>query len=124
MALYKFGGKIGSGGFGVVSHATRTDDETTKLAVKHLAEAMLSDEEAVKRFRREVRLQRDLEHPNILPVIGANLSATPPWFVMPYAPETLLEEAAGGLDDGEVRRLFPAILEGLGFAHAHSVIHR
>src|SRR5690242_14424337 len=109
MPRFKFGSKIGSGGFGVVSHAVRIEDGAP-FAVKQLSDHLLYDEEAVKRFRREVRLQRELEHPNILPIVGANLSATPPWFVMPIAERTLLTEGEGGLDESEVQRLFRGVI--------------
>lgn len=85
---FKFGERIGSGGFGIVSHATRIDDNIP-FAVKKLIERLVENEDAVRRFRREVRLQRSLEHPNVLPIVAANLAASPPWFVMPIMDRTL-----------------------------------
>lgn len=123
MTRFRFGKKIGSGGFGVVSHATRVEDKAP-FAAKHLAQDLLTDEEAIKRFRREVRLQRELDHRNILPIVGANLSAVPPWFVMPIAERTLLDEGQAGLGDDDVVRLFRGILAGVFHAHANDVIHR
>jgi serine/threonine protein kinase len=120
---FRFGKKIGSGGFGIVSHATRSEDGLP-FAVKHLNTEFLADEEAVKRFRREVRLQRGLEHPNILPIVGANLSVSPPWFVMPVAERTLLEEGQSGLSEERIDELFRGLIAGLLHAHAHDVIHR
>lgn len=123
MTKFRFGDKIGSGGFGVVSHAVRVGDEAS-FAVKHLARDLLDDEAAVKRFRREVRLQRGLQHPHIVPIIGANLSSTPPWFVMPIARRTLYEEVQAVLDEGELQRLFQGVLAGVFHAHANGVVHR
>lgn len=123
MTRFRFGEKIGSGGFGVVSHATRVEDGSP-FAVKHLSVDVLSDEDAVRRFRREVRLQRELQHPNIVPIVGANLSATPPWFVMPIAERTLFTESQAKLEESEVQRIFEGVLKGLEYAHSQSVIHR
>jgi serine/threonine protein kinase len=125
MAKYKFGRKIGSGGFGVVRHATRTDDGLP-FAVKQLLDQHKDDEEVVARFRREVRLQKSLKHPNVLPIVGWNLSASPPWFVMPIAERTLLDEIVDGLkeDDDRVVALFREVLEGISHAHSKGVVHR
>lgn len=123
MTKFRFGEKIGSGGFGVVSHAVRLDDGAP-FAVKHLATDLVDDEQAVKRFRREVRLQRGLQHPNIVPIVGANLSSTPPWFVMPIAERTLFEEAQSDPEEAELQRLFRGVLAGVFHAHAKDVVHR
>ena len=86
---YRFGDPIGGGGMGTVCRAERLDENgevvDDKLAVKHLAQKFLRSEEAIRRFKREVRLQRRLDHVNIVPVYGRNLSAMPPWFTMPLA---------------------------------------
>jgi len=123
MVAFIFGKKIGSGGFGIVRHATRQEDGLP-FAVKHLLEEYAEDEELVARFRREVRIQRGLEHPNVLPIIGANLSASPPWFVMPIAERTLADEIASDLDEAEIDRMFAGILAGVAHAHENGVIHR
>lgn len=123
MARVRFGAKIGTGGFGEVCHATRVDDEYG-CAVKRLRPEYASNEDFVRRFRREVRMQRGLDHPNILPILGANLSTNPPWFLMPYAPRTLWQAIQGGLAQEEVHRIFREILAGLAYAHSSGVLHR
>lgn len=123
MARFRFGARIGSGGFGVVSHATRVSDGAP-FAVKHLATELLDDEEALRRFRREVRLQRLLQHRNIQPIVGANLSASPPWFITPIAERTLLDEGRAGMSEESVVHMFRGILEGMEYAHDQGVIHR
>jgi len=123
MAQWKWGEKIGSGGFGVVHHATRVDDGLP-FAVKFLLEHHLEDEEAVRRFKREVELQRSLQHPNILPVVAARLDAEQPWFTMPIAERTLLDEIRSELDEEEVDRLFSGVLAAMLHAHDRGVVHR
>jgi eukaryotic-like serine/threonine-protein kinase len=125
VAKFTFGQRIGSGGFGVVLHCTREEDGLP-FAVKQLAQEHASDAEVVERFRREVRIQRSLQHPNILPIVGANLSVSPPWFVMPVAERTLLDEIQSGLNEQQVDEHFDAILSAVEYAHTHPnrVVHR
>lgn len=132
MARFRFGKHLGSGGFGVVRSATRISEQgqagvDERLAVKSLNVEHLDDEDAVARFVREVRLlDEELDHPNVMPVIARNLSASPPWFVMPYAESNLADELEAGRA-GErdwVVETFAAILEGMAHAHAHGVLHR
>jgi serine/threonine protein kinase len=67
------------------------------LAVKLLSEESAADEEARSRFIREVRLlQDDPDHENVIEVISRNLSASPPWFVMPLA-DSNLERCSSGM---------------------------
>jgi serine/threonine protein kinase len=120
---FVFGAKIGSGGFGVVLHATRTED-SLPFAVKQLAPQHLDDEEVVRRFRREVRIQRGLTHPNILPIVAVNLATSPPWFVMPIAERTLLDEITASISEDEVERIFGSIMDAIEYAHGEGVVHR
>ncbi|MGE4427490.1 MAG: protein kinase [Solirubrobacteraceae bacterium] len=122
---------LGSGGFGRVHPASRVDDSGAvvdgDLAIKFLKPEWCQDQEALVRFGREVRLQQEaLDHPNVLPVVGRNLSADPPYFVMPRATHSLREELGhGGIqDDSRMLVLFQAVLEGMAHAHERQVLHR
>lgn len=97
------------------------------LAVKTLNREHLEDADAVARFKREVRLlDEELDHPNVMPVLGRKLSADPPWFVMPYAETNLCDELAlgRGADRDWVVRMFIQVLEGMAHAHDRGVVHR
>lgn len=124
------GAHIGSGGFGNVDEVTRISESgsiETGLARKVLLDQWLSNAETVARFRREVRLLDELHHPNILPVMGRNLSASPPWFLMPLAETNLAGEleAGRGSDMDWICGTFTAILTGMAYAHtAGRIIHR
>lgn len=128
MAAFQFGAHIGSGGFGAVEEAVRVDDAGRKqpgFARKRLLDEWLDDKDAVERFRREVRLLGEMDHPNILPIVGRNLSDRPPWFVMPFAETNLagmLPRIAG--DAEQVCALFEAVLTGMAYAHGAHVVHR
>lgn len=127
---YRFGDRIGGGGMGVVRRAERLDEDgevvDDQLAVKHLHKKFLASPEAIRRFQREVRLQRRLDHPNVMPIYGRNLSAVPPWFTMPLATGTLADEIAQRpiRDRDWVLETIRQILSGVAHAHDHNVVHR
>jgi eukaryotic-like serine/threonine-protein kinase len=127
---YRFGERIGGGGMGVVRRAERLDEDgdvvNDQLAVKELATKYVPIPEAIRRFKREVRLQRRLDHPNVMPIFGRNLSAVPPWFTMPLATGTLAEEISGRSvrDRDWVLDRIKQILAGVAHAHDHNVVHR
>jgi len=97
-----------------------------RLAQKKLLPRWEDDPEAVARFRREVRILSEMDHPHILPVVGRNLTARPPWFVMPRAETNLLAEIEAGrhTDDAWVVESFTAVLSGMTYAHRQRRIHR
>src|SRR5207247_1136329 len=76
---------IDRGGFGVVHEV---ESKGTRLARKSFdPQGVNADEreKLQKRFEREVRIQSQIRHPNIMPILAKDLSASPPWFVMPLA---------------------------------------
>ena len=78
--------QIAKGGFGVVHHVRLSDGQSA--ARKSFEPRAASSEERdklKKRFQREVRIQSQLRHPNIMPVLDYDLDASPPWFTMPLA---------------------------------------
>lgn len=131
IARFRFGKRIGSGGFGVVRSATRIDADGNalddQLAVKQLAPEHMDDDDAVGRFALEVRLlDRELDHANVMPVVDSQLEDDELWFVMPLADTNLAEQLDAGRDgDREwVTEVFESILEGVAHAHSRDVLHR
>ncbi len=125
MAHYRSLVKIGEGGFGAVYSAIR-DDDGLPFALKQLQREYVRNNEIRRRFAREVRLQKAMNHPNILPIIEEYLSGDLPWFVMPLAERTLADEIESGLEWNHERvlALFHDILDGVAYAHSRGVVHR
>jgi len=87
------------------------------------------------RFRREIRVAAQLQHPNILSVLDSGVAAVPVaggsvdflWYTMPFIEgENVWERFAreGVLPVEEVVRIGRAVAEALGFAHQQGVVHR
>ena len=76
---FRFGPRLGSGGFGVVFEAKRVDEAGNvledDLAKKEFLPQWVRDPDALARFKREVRILDEMDHPNVIPVLGRNLSA-------------------------------------------------
>lgn len=132
MTRFRRGAHIGSGGFGTVDEATEVTDDGTVvrdgLAQKTLLDRWAHDKEALARFKREVRMLDEMDHPNIITLVGRNLSADPPWFVTPRAESNLDDEihANGHAGDREwAVQTFREVLRGMAYAHSsRRVVHR
>src|SRR5882757_10019022 len=77
---------INRGGFGVVHEVQ--DDEGCRVARKSFHPLTSDSEERDKlsrRFSREVRVQSQIRHPNIMPIIEFDLDTSRPWFTMPLS---------------------------------------
>jgi serine/threonine protein kinase len=64
--------ELARGGMGVVYRA-RHVATGREVALKLLAARLADDEDFLQRFQREVRLARDLRHPNIVRVVDAQV---------------------------------------------------
>ncbi len=122
MAHYSDKQKIGSGGFGEVWRSERTEDGEV-FAKKVLVDPEHLDPSDIKRFEREVRLLRTLNHPRIVKVIASHVATEPYWFVMPLYKGSL-RSLLPLRDEGQIRKIVEQLLEATEYAHTNGVIHR
>jgi serine/threonine-protein kinase len=81
----------------------------------------------IERFRREIQLAAQLQHPHIVPLLTAGEAGTLPYFIMPFvAGESLRARVAreGELPVSESVRILRDIASALAYAHARGVVHR
>jgi hypothetical protein len=79
------------------------------------------------RFRREIQLAAQLQHPHIVPLLSAGEHGDLLYYTMPYVDgESLSTVIArrGGLGVREVQRILMDVAEALAYAHGRGVIHR
>ena len=136
-ATYQFVRVLGRGGMGVVVLA-RERALHRAAAVKLLHPTLAASPRAVERFRREARIQAQLEHPGIVPLYACGDTCpaaghgSVPYLAMRYiAGESLAEQLAARASAGppamalpEVRDLLAQLAAALAFAHGHGVVHR
>jgi serine/threonine protein kinase len=81
----------------------------------------------VERFRREIQLAAQLQHPHIVPLLAAGEADGLPYFVMPFVVgESLRTRVAreGEFPIPETIRILRDIVSALAYAHASGVMHR
>jgi serine/threonine protein kinase len=119
---YVLGPRIGMGTYAEVFHATSRGDGSV-VAFKRAKEG---DPAAVKRLRREVKVQGLLDHPNVMPVLDFDLDRA--WFTMPLADGSLKELWETGRlgTDSEALALdlVDQLSHGLEHAHEAGYLHR
>ena len=80
-----------------------------------------------ERFRREVQLAAQLQHPHIVPLYAAGAQGDLLYYTMPYIEgESLKQELTERktFAPREVVRILRDVVDALGYAHARGVIHR
>jgi len=118
--------KIGQGGVGVVYRARHITDQH-EVAIKLLNQKSFGDIQTMQRFRREMRMHKKLEHPNITEFIDICEEGEAVALVMEYLSGCNLKEYInhrGALPLGEIIHVSKAVLPALGAAHEQDVIHR
>jgi DNA-binding MarR family transcriptional regulator len=119
-------GRLGAGAMGVVYRARdRMLSET--IALKVLRPEFSSNTECVERFRREILLGRDLEHPNILKVYDLGDSGGRKYLTMRLVEGPTLSgliRESGPLEIERVVEIASRLASALEAAHASGVVHR
>jgi serine/threonine protein kinase len=117
---------IGRGGFGEVYRCRRRSDGQVFARKRILAfpkrQAAGDD---VRRFVREVRLLSRLPHPNIIPIIAANTTSQPFWYVTPLYDHSLLTYLPEIVCRHEqIHAVIAKVMAAVGFAHKNGILHR
>lgn len=81
----------------------------------------------VERFRREIQLAAQLQHPHIVPLLSAGDDDGLLWFTMPYIEGESLRgalERQKRLPSRDVVRILHDVVDALAYAHARGIVHR
>jgi serine/threonine-protein kinase len=116
--------RLGAGGMGDVYLARETASERL-VAMKFLR--FPGDAVLFERFLLELRVLAQLEHPNIVRVLGHDFDRSDPYFTMEYlsgGPLSRLKAEADRRPPAEVLKLFRAVAAAVAAAHAGQVLHR
>ncbi|HID97534.1 MAG TPA: serine/threonine protein kinase [Thermodesulfobacteriaceae bacterium] len=123
---FKLERELGRGGMGVVYKAHELS-LNRKVALKILSERLSSDEDFVRRFKREARVVAALNHPNIVQILSYGEEKGLYYFAMEYVSGTdlgqILEEKGKIPLDGALS-ITAQVADALGEAAARGVVHR
>ena len=110
---------------GVVYKAEDTKLERT-VALKFLADHLLSDAEAKERFLREAKAAAALHHPNVCPVHEIDEVDGKTFLAMAFLEGESLDEriAQGPLSIKDALDIARQVAEGLDAAHEKGIVHR
>jgi serine/threonine protein kinase/ketosteroid isomerase-like protein len=124
---YRLDRLLGRGGMGAVYEALHVELERP-TAIKLLLPDLISDEQALERFKREARAAARLNHPNVAGTYDfGTLPGGESYIVMELVKgETLSERltAAGALPFGEAALIARQVADGIESAHEGGIVHR
>ncbi|MCA9620444.1 MAG: serine/threonine protein kinase [Myxococcales bacterium] len=123
---YTLGPVLGEGRMGVVyrAHDGELGDD---VALKLLHRQLATDEVALARFRREVRLARRVVHPNVARVFDLGTDGDHHYLTMELIEGESLDDLLmrdAPLAPSDLQSLVVGICEGLAAAHRAGVVHR
>ena len=122
---YAFDRELGGGGMSRVFVA-----EETSLGRKVVIKVLPPDLAAtvnVERFRREIQLAAQLQHPHIVPLLSAGIADGLPYYTMPFIEGDSLRTRIirqGELPIADALRILRDMTTALCYAHEHGVVHR
>lgn len=125
---YQYVEHIATGGFGKVEKVIGDDGNYYAMKTFQLDQKMIDDgfeDNARRRFVYEAKYQAGITHKNVVPVTELFIDASPPYFIMPLAHNSLEKDAKSGHINGS-NFMFPIldIISGLEEIHALDIYHR
>jgi serine/threonine-protein kinase len=124
---YRIVRELGRGGMGRVFLAEEETEDFRRAVALKVIDRPTGGEEAVRRFRDEVRILSSLEHPGIARFLAGGRAPDGTWFLaleLVEGEDLLTYARSRDLSVGERIELFVAALEAVYFAHQRGVIHR
>ena len=124
---YRIDRLLGQGGMGKVYEATHVSMDR-RVAIKVLNQEMTQNEQALKRFNREMKVSSQIEHPNSIQVFDyGQLSDGRCFLVIEFLEGQTLSDVIDSeapMSTDRVITIAEQILMGLGAAHEKGIVHR
>ena len=122
---YRLDRELGGGGMSrvfVAEDVSLGRQVVVKVLSPELAAGLSSE-----RFRREIQVAAQLQHPHIVPVLAAGQVGDLPYYTMPYVAGQSLRsrlDGGSGLPISETIAVLRDVAKALAYAHSHGVVHR
>ncbi|XP_064600510.1 cyclin-dependent kinase-like 1 [Liolophura sinensis] len=125
MEKYEKIAKIGEGSYGVVFKC-RNRDTGQLIAIKKFVES--EDDPLIKKIAmREIRMLKQLKHPNLVNLIEVFRRKKRLHLVFEYVDHTVLNELdrnPRGVPEHMVKKIIHQTIQAVNFCHQHNCIHR
>jgi eukaryotic-like serine/threonine-protein kinase len=124
-SAYTLEQELGGGGMSRVFLAK--DNSLGRQVVIKILPPEMAAAVSSQRFRREIQLAANLQHPHIVPLLSAGEINGLPYFTMPYVRGESLRAhltKVGELPLSEAIRILREVASALSYAHENSVVHR
>ena len=123
---YTIDKELGAGAMGAVYRA-RHQETGAKVAIKIIATGLAANVTATARFKREIAILKQLNHPNIVRLHASGKYKGTPFYIMEYVGGESLDrvmERRGRITWEELIPLGRQLCAGLQYAHDKGIIHR
>ncbi|RIK92999.1 MAG: hypothetical protein DCC71_24260, partial [Proteobacteria bacterium] len=123
---YRITQKLGQGGVGEVWKALDLSLDR-EVALKVLRRELAAVPDLVARFRTEALALARLNHPNVATIHGFHTARETTFIVMEYIPGQTLDalvRSFGPMRCARALPLFAQVLDAIGHAHEHGLVHR
>ena len=127
IGVYRIVRELGHGGMGTVFLAERDDEHYRQQVAIKLINPGLGGETIRRRFRNEMQILADLNHPNIARLFdGGETADGVPYLVMEYVEGSSINRYCNehNLSTEQRLRLFCTVCDAVQYAHQHLVVHR
>src|SRR3954469_14482766 len=122
---YTLDRELGGGGMSRVFVASET--ALGRNVVIKVLPPELSQGVSVERFKREIQLAAQLQHPHVVGVLSAGETGGIPYYTMPFVDGQSLRSrlvTSGAISIGETVSYLRDVAKALAYAHDRGVVHR
>jgi hypothetical protein len=115
------------GGGGMSRLFVATERSLNRQVVIKVLPPDLASEVSAARFKKEIEVAAQMQHPHIVPILAAGSGDDLLWYVMPYVRGESLRhrlKAAGKLPVRDAVRILIEVADALAYAHRQGIVHR
>jgi serine/threonine protein kinase/formylglycine-generating enzyme required for sulfatase activity len=121
---YRISRTLGQGGMATVYLAVQAGLER-EVAIKVLGADRAPSEDLIKRFENEARTIARLHHPHIVGIYEVGRASSGHlYYTLPYLPNGDLSGRSDTQDQRRVIEILRCLVQALGYAHQHGIVHR
>ena len=123
---YVVEGELGKGGMGTVVLAIHPETNE-RVAIKILSPQLAREPGFLKRFMREISTLTELDHPNIVKMLGSGEFEGSQYYIMEYVEGDTLDnelERLGTIELDHALFIVKEVAKALDYSHQKGIIHR